>query len=606
MSFKKYTGLVGLLLLLGMNLARVAAQGAPADITLSLPEGARVRVECPMTLSLDAGYLTCAAAATPTDTATSTPPRTSTPPPTHTATPMATPTATTSPTPSLYLTIILAAGDIAGCGRTSDEQTAALLAAEPSATVLTIGDNVYPDGTATEFANCYAPSWGQFKARTHPSPGNHDYNTSDAAGYFGYFGVPSYYSFDVGAWHIVSLNSEVSHGAGSTQEQWLRADLAANSTACTLAYWHRPLFSSGQHGNNLDMAALWQALADYGADVVLAGHDHLYERFAPQNASGVADPNGVRQFTVGTGGATLYGWSTVKPNSEVRYNASHGVLRLALAETGYTWQFITVAGGVADSGTDVCTSPTVQTATPTATATTTEAAPMSIALETGTQTNTFGTATTDYLITKPTGTASGELLVAFLSMNNNPTVTPPSGWVSIGRATLSGATGEAFYKVAGDSEPADYTFTLSFAATGSIIAARFSGQNATVPDVSASTNTGTGTTATGLSITTVTDGAMLIAFVSVDSTTAPTLPSGMTDIGSTAAGKALRVAYETRASAGATGDRTSTTTNNAWGAILWAIRPAAAAPPVVTEQIERRLRIRRTQMVIQHKPNRAV
>ena len=274
--------------------------------------------------------------------------------------------------------VLVGAGDITSCSRTQDEATAKLLD-NISGTVFTLGDNAYPDGTASQFTNCYGPTWGRHKSRTRPVPGNHDYHTSGASGYYNYFGAaagdPSkgYYSYNLGAWHIIALNSEISQGAGSAQERWLRADLAANPKVCTLAYWHKPRFSSGQHGNILASQALWQALYDYSADVILNGHDHTYERFAPQNPNGQADNNrGIREFVVGTGGAGLYPFPTIQPNSQVRNNTTYGVLKLTLHSTSYDWQFIPIAGQTfTDSGSANCvgggTNPTpTRTRTPTA------------------------------------------------------------------------------------------------------------------------------------------------------------------------------------------------------------------------------------------------
>jgi hypothetical protein len=256
--------------------------------------------------------------------------------------------------------VFVGAGDIAVCSRTQDEATANLLDNIPG-TVFTLGDNAYPDGTLAQFNDCYEPSWGRHKSRTKPVPGNHDYHVSGAAGYFDYFGAAAgdrskgYYSYDLGEWHIIALNSEIALGAGSAQEQWLRADLAAHPNVCTLAYWHEPRFSSGQHGNSSAPQALWQALYQYKADVVLNGHDHTYERFAPQNPSGQADPNGIREFVVGTGGVALYPFPVIQPNSEVRNNTAHGVLKLTLHATSYDWQFVPIAGqNFTDSGTANC------------------------------------------------------------------------------------------------------------------------------------------------------------------------------------------------------------------------------------------------------------
>lgn len=264
--------------------------------------------------------------------------------------------------------VLIAAGDISNCNRTEDEATAQLLDNIPG-TLVTLGDNAYPDGTLTQFNDCYGPSWGRHKARTRPAPGNHDYHTPGAAGYYSYFGAAAspldsnctsnckgYYSYDLGAWHIIALNSEINLAAGSAQELWLRADLASHQNVCTLAYWHKPRFSSGLHGNNSGVQPLWQALYDYGADVVLNGHDHAYERFAPQNPNGQADlAQGIRQFVVGTGGAGLYTFPIIRPNSEVRNNKSWGVLKITLHPTSYNWEFTPIAGqSFTDVGSAYC------------------------------------------------------------------------------------------------------------------------------------------------------------------------------------------------------------------------------------------------------------
>ena len=275
-------------------------------------------------------------------------------------------TVTTTPPPSND-PVLVGAGDIASCSSTGDEATATLLDGI-AGTVITLGDNAYDNGTASEFANCYGPSWGRHLARTMPSAGNHEYNTLNATGYYGYFGTaagdPSkgYYSYDLGAWHIIVLNSNsscttISCAAGSAQDTWLRADLAAHTNVCTLAYWHHPRFNSGaSHGNNTAVAPFWDALYQYGADVILNGHEHVYERFAPQTPAGVADPAaGIRQFTVGTGGRSHYTFGTIQPNSEVRDGTSYGVLKLTLHATSYDWQFVPVAGATfTDSGTGSC------------------------------------------------------------------------------------------------------------------------------------------------------------------------------------------------------------------------------------------------------------
>jgi hypothetical protein len=228
---------------------------------------------------------------------------------------------------------------------------------------LTLGDTTYPVGAPTEFTDCFHPTWGAFKSRIRPAPGNHEYYTTGADGYFGYFGTLAgpdrrgYYSFDHGGWHFVSLNSNVDASPASPQYQWLASDLAASKGAlCTIAYWHYPLFSSGPHGNVDQMASVYDALQKAGVDIVLVGHDHIYERFAPQTASGTADPaRGIREFVVGVGGAELFKLQATRPNSEFRDDTTHGILRLTLGTQGYGWQFLPVGGGaVRDSGTGTC------------------------------------------------------------------------------------------------------------------------------------------------------------------------------------------------------------------------------------------------------------
>ncbi len=263
--------------------------------------------------------------------------------------------------------VLVGAGDIAGCNNlpAGAEATAKLLDAIPG-TVFGAGDFALEDGSPEQFAKCYEPTWGRRKARTRPAPGNHDYHTKGASGYFQYFGKAAgdpekgYYSYDLGAWHIVALNSNCSEiggcGAGSPEEQWLRKDLASHPTLCTLAYWHHPLFTSGRHGSDDAMRPIWQALYEGGAEIVINGHDHDYERFAPQDANGRADAaRGIREFVVGTGGRSLRTFKTPVPNSEIRSSDAFGVIKLTLRPSGYDWKFVPVAGKTfTDSGSDVC------------------------------------------------------------------------------------------------------------------------------------------------------------------------------------------------------------------------------------------------------------
>jgi len=258
--------------------------------------------------------------------------------------------------------VLVGAGDIATCVGDRAEATAKLLD-KIDGTVFTVGDHAYPNGTEQQFARCYDRTWGRHRERTRPSPGNHDYDTDRAAPYFEYFSASAgtlgrgYYSYKLGVWHIFSLNSNtVARYWGAAQEQWLIQELSASTSNCTLAYWHHPLFSSSTaHGNQPHMRRLFKILYAHGTDVVLAGHDHIYERFAPQNAEGRADPRGIRQFVVGTGGERLYGIGRPRPNSEARNAAEHGVLKLTLRPQGYDWEFIPVAGGkFRDSGSSKC------------------------------------------------------------------------------------------------------------------------------------------------------------------------------------------------------------------------------------------------------------
>lgn len=258
--------------------------------------------------------------------------------------------------------VLVGAGDIANCQLgTGAAATARVLDRIPG-TIFTAGDHAYPDGTKKQFEQCYEPTWGRHKARTRPSPGNHDYRAGGGGPYYEYFGEAAgpdrrgYYSYTLGAWHIISLNSNVPADRRSPQIEWLRQDLSDHATACTLAYWHVPVFTSGAHGNDPHMLEAWRVLYEFGADIVISGHDHDYERFAPQDPKGRADPvRGLRQFVVGTGGAGVYQFGRPQPNSEVRNYKAYGVLKLTLGATDYLWEFVHAAGEpFSDSGKSEC------------------------------------------------------------------------------------------------------------------------------------------------------------------------------------------------------------------------------------------------------------
>jgi len=282
--------------------------------------------------------------------------------PTTTAQP---PTATRPVTPVISVPRIgslVGAGDIGFCGPSDVSGTEATgrLLDRLGGTVFTTGDNAYPSGSLADYTNCYQPAWGRQLSRTHPAPGNHEY-MSGAVPYFGYFGVNAggastgYYSYTVGAWRVISLNSEVASSMGSAQMDWLRSELATNPSTCTAVYWHRPLFSSGRHGDNPDMRDVWRTLYAANVDVVINGHDHSYERFAPQDPDGRPDPShGIREFVVGTGGSPLYEFSAAHANSEVR-GVAWGVIAFTLLDNGYEWEFVPVDGqSFHDAGTGMC------------------------------------------------------------------------------------------------------------------------------------------------------------------------------------------------------------------------------------------------------------
>jgi hypothetical protein len=263
--------------------------------------------------------------------------------------------------------VLVGAGDIASCDDLSGARGTAAIIERTPGTVMALGDLVYPGGSAEDFRHCYDPTWGRFRDRTRPAPGNHDFRSKQATPYFGYFGDAAgdprkgYYSYELGAWHIIVLNSECGEAGGcdkgSPQVRWLREDLAAHPVRCTLAYWHKPLFSSGaMHGATAAVRPLWDALYDAGADLVINGHDHDYERFAPQNPVGGKDEaRGIRQFVVGTGGKNLRSFRDPEPNSEVRDHSTFGVLELTLRPDSYSWKFIPAkAGGFSDAGEGRC------------------------------------------------------------------------------------------------------------------------------------------------------------------------------------------------------------------------------------------------------------
>jgi hypothetical protein len=253
---------------------------------------------------------------------------------------------------------VIAVGDIGWCGSRGTAETAQLVESL-SGWLLLAGDIAYPSGAAVDFERCFDPLWGRFRGRWYAVPGNHDYMTAGAAPYFEYFGPAAgsdrsgYHAMTLGDWQVLMLDSNIPVQRGTPQWEFVRREMDLNRHPCTLAVWHHPLFTSGQNGPTLAMRDMFALLEASGADVVINGHDHLYERFARQAADGRPSERGLRQFTAGTGGAELYRFVTTAPNSEVRI-AQFGILRLALQPGAYRWEFVLTTGGLADSGSETC------------------------------------------------------------------------------------------------------------------------------------------------------------------------------------------------------------------------------------------------------------
>ena len=476
-------------------------------------------------------------------------------------------------------TVLAGAGDISTCSNNNDEATAQLLdavvASHPNAKVFTTGDNVYESGTATEFANCYNPTWGRHKARTSPSVGNHEYGTAGASGYFNYFGAAAgesgkgYYDYTLGGWHVIALNSQCSAVggcfAGSAQEQWLRSRLAAVSAECTVAYWHHPRFSSGaNHGTNPTYQPLWQALYDAGADLVLNGHDHIYERFGPQTPAGQADATyGIRQITIGTGGRSLYGTIAPIANSQFVYNSNYGILKLTLRGGSYDWQMIRVGGVTVDAGTSNCHG--APPAPPPPPPPPPGEGPIAVV---GSSSSESSSSRTSMTISRPSGTQAGHVMLASVVVNDDDVISAPAGWTVVRQDTISNTLRQAiYYRVAGSSEPSAYTWTLPDwrRIAGGITA--YSGVNTTTPiDAHAAFVQTTATTAvTAPSVTTTVADARLLHFAAVNAEGTIAPPGGMAERWEAASPNSSNtrdaiaaLADAVQTAAGSTGSRTAT------------------------------------------------
>ena len=489
--------------------------------------------------------------------------------------------------------VLVAAGDIADCGLDGDEKTAALVSAIPEAVVAPLGDLVYDFGTVAAFNNCYHPTWGAFKNRTRPVLGGHDYTAANQApGYVTYFAnqlapfgaaasdpVRGWYSYDLGSWHVAVVNSSCGTDASAcnetTQEQWLRADLAASASSCQVVMFHNARYSSGAiHGDTPNSQKYWAAAYDGGADLVLNGHEHGYERFAPMDSAGNLDTAyGVREILVGTGGASHYSAGTIKPNSQVRNYDTFGILKLTLHSGGYDWQFIPEAGKTfTDSGSGTChgVPPPPPAPIPNVRAASSNS----------------GNSAASITISKPVGTQQGDLILGTLAWQNgvNRNIAPPSGWTAVPNTDYTDGNNvriRAFYHFAGPSEPSSYTFTITGGAgpdlAGGLIS--ISGANASPIDASGGqVNTASSKNVTAPSITTASTYRLLVYAGAINQSTSFTPPGLMTeqyDVKTTGQYKvSLEGATQGLTSSGATGGRTGMAFTSGRGvALLIAIRP---------------------------------
>jgi hypothetical protein len=446
-----------------------------------------------------------------------------------------------SPTPEPD-PVLVGAGDIAYCDSDNDESTAKLLDDIPG-TVFTVGDNAYLDGTPKEFTECYEPTWGRHKARTRPAVGNHEYQGSAvAAGYFDYFGSAAgepgtgWYDYRVGAWHVIVLNSMCDAvggcGVGSAQEGWLRGVLAESDAECTVAIMHHPQFSSGvKHGATTRVLPLWQALYEFGAEVVLSGHDHHYERFAMQTPGGAIDAVfGIRQFIVGTGGRDHVSGLAAMPNSEVRDLSTYGVLKLTLHADSYGWEFVPVAGKTfTDHGTAACHGAPTTLAPPPPP----PPPPPDPIKRVASSSNGSSRARSKLTISRPAGTQPGHVMVAAIAGSESASeFTAPAGWTPVREEKIPGAVRQAVYvKVAGASEPSSFTFTTSVAQRVAGGITTYSGVDTADPVDAAAValNSTAATSVKSPSITTSVPNARLVQLVAVNAEGKLHPPKGMTE-----------------------------------------------------------------------------
>jgi hypothetical protein len=472
-----------------------------------------------------------------------------------------------------------------------------------------IGDAQYDDGELTNFNSVYNPSWGRVKDITKPVVGNHEYNTAGAGGYYTYFGSAAspldasctfsckgYYSYDMGSWHIIVLNSEIAHGTGSAQELWLKNDLASHTNACVLAAWHRPLFTSFDAASDPSVLPFWRDLYEAGAEVILNGHVHFYERFARQRPDGSVDSaTGIRQFVVGTGGKSLSGATTVAANSEVRNSSVNGVIKMTLHDGSYDWTFRARSGQTFnESGSEPCHGmPTTSSGS---------GGVSSTISGTGLSTNS-GTTATSLGLAVPAGASAGNVAVASVAFGggSGTTITSPAGWTLDMRQNNGIDHGLAVYhKVikSGDlSTTASWLISPGKNAAGAM--RTYNGVDTTAPlDVSSAgqTNSTASTSITAPSVTTASANAEVLTFHGQKLPLAKpsgifTPPAGQTEVADVASQQdgtapynvALEVTESQQTAAGATGAKAATSTQSATSVgITLALRPAAPSAPAVT------------------------
>jgi protocatechuate 3,4-dioxygenase beta subunit len=446
--------------------------------------------------------------------------------------------------------LFVGAGDIASCSITNDEATALLLDAIPGGTVFTTGDNAYEQGTDAQYANCYHPTWGRHKARTRPAPGNHEYDSPNAAGYYNYFGAAAgeigkgYYSYNLGAWHVIVLNSSgggagtnVSISKGSAQEQWLLADLAANQNMCTLAIWHHPLYQStsgtGTGGvTDTKSRAVWDDLYAAGADLVLHGHRHFYERMAPQTPDQTPDPAfGIRSITVGTGGNGHSTSTNVARNSEVRSSDTYGVLKLWLYPDSYAWKFVPVAGRTfSDTGSTGCHGAPGSGPTVSPSLSTVAASPSSLTAGSGSSTITV-------TVKDGNGNPMSGVTVSLAATGSGNTLTQPSGTTNasgVATGTLS-STGAGTKTVSATANGIALTQTASVTVTPGPVSASTSTVTAAPASIAAGTGSSTVTvTATDANGNPISGATVVLAATGSGNTL--TQPSGTTNASGVATG----------------------------------------------------------------------